>query len=70
MERLYELTYEILQSGNKEDIYTTWNWVKTGHDNYKMNKEFVRLWNSGNVLDWIEYEKHFEQKFKNILCSY
>lgn len=69
MDRLYELTEEIINRNNLEEIYITWKWVKTGDENYKMNKEFIRLWNSGNVIDWIEYEKHFGPIFKTILCS-
>ena len=69
MDRLYELTEEIINRNNIEEIYITWKWVKTGNNNFRMNKEFVKLWNSGSVFDWIEYEKYYRPIFEKIIYT-
>ena len=70
METLCRLTDDIISRGDIQEMYNLWVWIKTGNDSYKIDKEFIKAWNSLRVYDWIEYEKFYYEIFKNKLYNH
>lgn len=70
METLCRLTDDIVSRGDIQEMYNLWVWVKTGNDSYKIDKEFIKTWNSLGIHDWIEYEKLYYETFKNKLYNH